>query len=60
MKPTHDTVAGQIDRIEAEMKRIAAWIGEVLARAEDKGVQEGVRGQVRELCTHFPAPTTKD
>jgi glycine hydroxymethyltransferase len=41
---------------EAEMKRIAGWIGEVLARPEDQAVQERVRGQVKELCQHFPAP----
>lgn len=41
---------------EPEMKRIAGWISEVLARPEDAAVQERVRGQVRELCAHFPAP----
>src|SRR5437588_1718690 len=41
---------------EPEMKKIAGWIGEVLVRPEDTAVQERVRGQVREMCTHFPAP----
>jgi glycine hydroxymethyltransferase len=42
---------------EPEMKRIAGWIGEVLAHPNEAGVQQRVRGQVRELCEHFPAPT---
>jgi glycine hydroxymethyltransferase len=44
---------------EAEMRRIAAWIGEVLAAPEQASVQERVRGQVRELCQQFPAPTVE-
>src|ERR671934_196962 len=34
---------------EAEMRRIAAWMGEVLANPTDAGVQQRVRGAVREL-----------
>jgi glycine hydroxymethyltransferase len=41
---------------ETEMRRLAAWIGEVLAAPEDAVVQQRVRGQVGELCQHFPAP----
>ena len=41
---------------EAEMRSIAGWIGEVLAAPEDKALLERIRGQVRELCSHFPAP----
>jgi glycine hydroxymethyltransferase len=41
---------------EAEMKRVAGWIVEVLAAPEDAGVLERVRGSVRELCRQFPAP----
>jgi glycine hydroxymethyltransferase len=41
---------------EPEMRRIAAWIGEVLAAPEDETVRKRVRGQVEELCQHFPAP----
>jgi glycine hydroxymethyltransferase len=41
---------------EAEMRQIAAWMGEVLANATDAAVQERVRGEVRELCQQFPAP----
>jgi glycine hydroxymethyltransferase len=41
---------------QAEMRDIAKWMNEVLAAADDKPVQERVRGQVRELCRQFPAP----
>jgi glycine hydroxymethyltransferase len=41
---------------EPEMKTIAGWIGQVLAEPESKGVQEKVRGAVREMCRQFPAP----
>jgi glycine hydroxymethyltransferase len=45
---------------EAEMRTIAAWIGEVLAAPTDKAVQERIRGQVRELGQQFPAPANAD
>jgi glycine hydroxymethyltransferase len=41
---------------EPEMKRIAGWIAEVLAKPDDHSVQARVRGQVEEMCTQFPAP----
>jgi glycine hydroxymethyltransferase len=41
---------------EAEMKRVAGWIVEVLAAPEDAKVLERVRGSVRDLCRQFPAP----
>jgi glycine hydroxymethyltransferase len=41
---------------EAEMKRVAAWIVEVLATPEDAKVLDRVRGSVRDLCRQFPAP----
>jgi glycine hydroxymethyltransferase len=44
---------------EAEMRRIAGWICEVLAAPEQAAVQERVRGAVRELCQQFPAPTVE-
>jgi glycine hydroxymethyltransferase len=43
---------------ETEMRSIAGWISEVLAKADDAGVIERVRGQVRELSKQYPAPTT--
>jgi glycine hydroxymethyltransferase len=42
---------------ESEMRRIAGWIGEILAKPDDVANQQRVRGQVGELCAHFPAPT---
>ena len=44
---------------EPEMRRIAAWIGDVLAKPEDD-LQRRVRNEVRELCKQFPAPTTPE
>src|SRR5439155_3295702 len=41
---------------EAEMRRIAGWIAEVLAAHDDAAVLERVRGGVRELCQQYPAP----
>ncbi len=45
---------------EPEMRAIAGWIGEVLAKPEDTSTQERVRGQVRELCQQFLAPANKE
>jgi len=42
--------------LEAEMRQIAAWMGEVLTSPADAAVQERVRGKVREMCQQFPAP----
>ncbi|MBX9680904.1 MAG: serine hydroxymethyltransferase [Gemmataceae bacterium] len=42
---------------ETEMRTIAGWIGEVLGKADDAGVAERIRGEVKELCTQYPAPT---
>jgi glycine hydroxymethyltransferase len=41
---------------EPEMRRIAAWIGQVLAAPTDSVVQQRVRGHVRELGQQYPAP----
>jgi glycine hydroxymethyltransferase len=45
---------------ETEMRLIAGWIGAVLAKPEDASVQAHVRGQVEELCQHFPAPANPE
>lgn len=45
---------------ETQMRSIAKWMGEVLAKPDDAGVTERVRGQVKELCQQFPAPTTSE
>jgi glycine hydroxymethyltransferase len=39
---------------EAEMRRIAAWITDVLTKPEKA---EGVKAGVVELCKQYPAPT---
>jgi glycine hydroxymethyltransferase len=45
---------------EAEMRAIGTWIGEVLADPTNEAVKRRVRGQVRELCTQFPAPANAE
>jgi glycine hydroxymethyltransferase len=45
---------------EPEMRTIASWISEVLAKPDDSLIKERVRGQVRELCQQFPAPANPD
>ena len=39
---------------EPEMKQIALWIGQVLKNSEDEAIRGRVRGEVAELCKHFP------
>lgn len=39
-----------------EMKRIAAWIDQALAKYDDETVLVRVAGEVKEMCDHFPAP----
>ena len=41
---------------ETEMRRIAGWIGEVLAAPDDTKLHENIRTQVMELGRQFPAP----
>jgi len=41
---------------EPEMKQIARWITDVLARPDDDDLASRARGSVRELCEQFPAP----
>lgn len=41
---------------EPEMKQIARWIDDVLARPDNDDLLSRVRGSVRELCEQFPAP----
>jgi glycine hydroxymethyltransferase len=44
------------DMKEAEMKRIAAWIDEVVARPDDETVTRRVAAEVAEMCRSHPAP----
>jgi glycine hydroxymethyltransferase len=41
---------------EPEMRQIARWMCDVLARPDDDDLLSRVRGSVRELCEQFPAP----
>ncbi len=41
---------------EAEMKRLAGWMADVLEAPEDTTVQTRIAGEVRDLCDQFPAP----
>jgi glycine hydroxymethyltransferase len=40
----------------AEMRTIGGWFLEALQHPDDSAVHSRIRGQVSELCTHFPAP----
>ncbi len=40
----------------AEMKRIGAWIDDVISHADDEARLAKVAAEVRELCRGFPAP----
>jgi len=39
-----------------EMRTIGGWILEALKHPDDGGAHSRIRGQVSELCAHFPAP----
>ena len=41
---------------EDEMRTIARWMLESLRAPEDTVVHERIRGEVRDLCVHFPVP----
>ena len=41
---------------EDEMRRIAAWMDEVVASPEDEDVTKRVAAEVKDLCGNFPAP----
>jgi glycine hydroxymethyltransferase len=45
---------------ETEMRTIAGWIGSILKNPNDAAFQQQIRGRVRELCRHFPAPGNAD
>ena len=41
---------------EDDMKKIANWIYDVIAQYEDTSVQDRVRSEVIDFCSHFPIP----
>jgi glycine hydroxymethyltransferase len=45
---------------EPDMRAIAGWIGAILKNPGDANLQMNIRGQVRELCQQYPAPTNAE
>jgi glycine hydroxymethyltransferase len=41
---------------EGEMKRLAAWMNEVVAKTDDEALLARVAEEVREMCSGFPPP----
>ena len=39
-----------------EMRKLASWIGEVVAAPDDEARVARIAGEVKALCDHFPAP----
>jgi glycine hydroxymethyltransferase len=39
-----------------EMKRLAGWIDQVVSAPEDEALMAKIAGEVKELCSAFPAP----
>ena len=39
-----------------EIKRIGGWMHQALSSADDGSLHEKIRGEVRDLCEHFPVP----
>jgi glycine hydroxymethyltransferase len=44
---------------ESEMRKVAAWIVEVLASPEDATVASRVRGEIREFAKDYPVPADR-
>jgi glycine hydroxymethyltransferase len=42
-----------------EMRRIAGWMLQVLKNPDDEPLATRIRGEVRELCRHFPVPAAR-
>ncbi len=45
---------------EEEMRSVGRWILEALRAPEDSAVLERIRGEIRDMCTHFPVPAAED
>jgi len=41
---------------EPEMRQIAAWMDAVVSAPTDAGLHQKISGEIRELCSRFPAP----
>jgi glycine hydroxymethyltransferase len=44
----------------AEMRRIGGWMLGALKSPDDGALHERIRGEVRDLCSHFPVPGVVD
>jgi len=42
-----------------EMGRIAGWMLQVLRNPADESLATRIRGEVRQLCRHFPVPAVR-
>ena len=42
-----------------EMKRVGAWIHQALTNADDSSLHATIRGEVKEMCDHFPVPALR-
>ena len=42
-----------------EMRRIGGWMLETLESPDDASIQSRIRGEVSELCRHFPVPASR-
>jgi glycine hydroxymethyltransferase len=42
-----------------QMRTIGGWMLQSLRSPEDAGLHEKIRGEVRDLCTHFPVPAAR-
>lgn len=40
----------------SELKQTAAWIGEIVRDIQNEALQERIRQDVKQLCSHFPVP----
>jgi glycine/serine hydroxymethyltransferase len=40
----------------AEMRQVAAWIGEIVRDVDNAALQARIRAEVRRLCAGFPVP----
>ena len=39
-----------------QMKQVGGWIVEALSNHEDQSILSNIRGQVADVCQHFPVP----
>ncbi|MFO0816409.1 MAG: serine hydroxymethyltransferase [Pirellulales bacterium] len=42
-----------------EMRKVGVWMLDALRHAEDAAVHQRIRGEVSEMCRHFPVPAAK-